>query len=285
MKQLRYSILSVSFVFLLMGDCLTGEDRIELNTMLMKSTFKLKGDEGSFGTAFVLGKATQNDPDKLYPVLITANHVLDNATGDSVTVFLRKQVGVNYQKVVHRLQIRSEGKPLWVKHPIADVAAIALHFPQGVNLDLLSSDQLLAGDEVFRRLELHPGDELLCLGYPFGAEANQAGFPILRSGKIASFPIIPSKETGHFLLDFEVFEGNSGGPVYFIQSGRIYGEAFSPGQTIIFIAGIISKQLKVIEPREYLNEETLRHHPLRLAVILHASFIRETIELLPAHPD
>ena len=30
------------------------------------------------------------------------------------------------------------------------------------------------------------GDELLCLGYPLGAEANDAGFPILRSGKIAS---------------------------------------------------------------------------------------------------
>jgi len=80
------------------------------------------------------------------------------------------------------------------------------------------SVDLLATDEVFIRYEIHTGDELLSLGYPFGLPANSAGFPILRSGKIASYPLIPAKKHRTFLYDVQAQSGNSGGPVYFIAS-------------------------------------------------------------------
>lgn len=56
---------------------------LELNTILMQSTFRIHGpkkgssDKTSFGTAFLMGKPTP-DITKQYYVLITAAHVLED---------------------------------------------------------------------------------------------------------------------------------------------------------------------------------------------------------------
>jgi len=39
---------------------------------------------------------------------------------------------------------------------------------------------LFVYDKRIEQLEMHPGDELLCLGYPFGLAVNKWGFPILK---------------------------------------------------------------------------------------------------------
>ena len=152
----------------------------------------------------------------------------------------------------------------------------------------LSTD-LLADDKMLKRFEIHPGDELLCLGYPLGAEANEAGFSILRSGRIASFPLTPSSEIKSFLFDFEVFEGNSGGPVYFVQSGRYYGGKIHFEETIQFVAGVVTEErfqvqrsvtpIEVSRDRvKYEVEE--KREKLKLAVVVPSQFIKETLDLL-----
>jgi hypothetical protein len=70
---------------------------------------------------------------------------------------------------------------------------------------------LLATDELLRKYELHPGDELFCLGYPLFTSADH-GFPILRSGKIASYPLVPAKQHKNWLFDFRVFKGKAVDP-------------------------------------------------------------------------
>jgi S1-C subfamily serine protease len=80
----------------------------------------------------------------------------------------------------------------------------------------------LIDDQKLSEFEIHPGDELNVLGYPLGF-GNVGDFPVLRSGKIASYPLVPTSENPFFLPDFRVFQGNSGGPVYFVQSNRVYG--------------------------------------------------------------
>ena len=77
----------------------------------------------------------------------------------------------------------------------------------------------LAGDDTFARFGVGQGDEMMVLGYPQGLSANPAGFPILRSGRVAS-PIERAAVSPTFLLDFRVFPGNSGGPVYIADTGR-----------------------------------------------------------------
>ena len=270
-------LISIVFFFI---SFVIAEETFEINTFLMRSTFKIIG-ENSIGTVFILGKPCKENPDKAYYVLITATHVLANMKGDKATLFLRKKINNLYEKLPWEISIRKEGKNLWINHPEVDVSAMYIALPIDIDIALLLIG-ILADDETFNKFEIHPGDELLCLGYPFSAEANKAGFPILRSGKIASFPIVPAKETKSFLFDFEVFKGNSGGPVYFVQStARAYGGATHIG-TIQFIAGLVSEEHIITEEITSLYEKQMKVYPLALAKVIHASFIKETIEMLPS---
>ena len=248
----------------------------DLNIVLMESTFKLEG-KGSMGTAFIIGLPI--DSTRGYPVLVTAAHVLKKIQSDYAQLILRKKMADgSWEKDPRTIKIRDKGKPLWVQHDSVDVAAMYVLLPKNIDILPISTD-FLANDKELKQFEIHPGDELMCLGYPFGAE-GPVGFPILRSGKIASYPLLPTKQIKTFLYDFEVFEGNSGGPVYFVESGRTYKGGMHVG-TIQFIAGLVSKQYMITEKIKSLRETKEEKHTLGLAKVIHASLIKETIDKLP----
>ncbi len=180
------------------------------------------------------------------------------------------------------VQIRKEGKDLWKKHPDVDLAAIYVKLPEKV-IPTLIPMALLLTDQKISEFEISPGAELLCLGYPFGAEANSEGFPILRSGKIASYPLLPTKKTKSFLFDFSVFRGNSGGPVYLYEKAPIYGGSMHAG-TIQGIMGVVTSERNVTQQTEQLYERRETVTPLALGEVIHASFIEELIKSLPDHP-
>jgi hypothetical protein len=253
----------------------------ELNTVLMESTFRIEGSN-TLGTAFVMGRPYPNETAKARYVLITAAHVLEEMQGDTAVIQLRHKVDeANWVRLPMPVQIRDKGRPLWTKHPSADVAVMYIRIPTTVSIPLLSTD-LLADDKMLSKYVVHPGDMLQCLGYPLGMEANGAGFPILRSGRIASYPLLPTDNTRTFLLDFNVFKGNSGGPVYMVEANRMYGHSFYVGQIVTFIAGLVSQEATV--PQQFVgpySAET-RQIQLGLAVVVHASLIKQAIYLLPS---
>src|SRR5690606_27100190 len=112
------------------------------------------------------------------------------------------------------IPIRSaDGDQLWTEHPTRDVAAISITAPPAFAKAAIPIDYL-AGDDTFTEKQVGAGDEMMALGFPRGLAANQAGFPILRAGRVASYPIAPAAIFPTFLLDFTVFPGNSGGPVF-----------------------------------------------------------------------
>ena len=179
-------------------------------------------------------------------------------------------------------------KQLWTRHPTADVAAIYLSLPNGIFDDiLLPTSSFLATDEDLKRYEMHPGDDLNCLGYPLGQESNSFGFPILRSGKLAPFPLLPTRDTISFLMDFQIFKGNSGGPVYVAQSGgtRLIDGVARLGVNFQTIVGLVSEEMIVRQEQQLLYERSEHEYPLKLARVVHASLIRETIDLLEPPVD
>jgi len=115
---------------------------------------------------------------------------------------------------------------------------------------------------------------MMVLGYPQGLSANSAGFPILRSGRVAS-PIEAGVANPTFLLDFRVFPGNSGGPVFIADSQRRRPGA-AEAQEVQFVAGMLTQQVE-------LNNERLE-----IGIVTDAEFIRDAIGLLdqprPADP-
>ena len=249
----------------------------DLNTIMMEATCKISGS-GSLGTGFVIGTPDKENPKNAFYTLITADHVFRAVKGDSVVLtFRQKQKDESWRRMEIPIQIRSKNKELWEKHPTMDVAAMFIRLPKDVITTLLTTD-LLMDDSKLKEYEIYPGLELLCLGYPFGAEANAQGFPILRSGRIASYPLTPTKDTKTFLFDFTVFRGNSGGPVYFFKQDPTYGRVRHMGTAIYGIMGLVVKERNITQKVEELYERREIVTPLQLGEVIHATFIKELID-------
>jgi len=184
------TLLFIAFGFLLLlhSGTATAQD---LNTILMNSTFELRGPAvtagTSIGTVFFMSKPTKVDPTRGYNVLITAAHVLDDVKGEDASLMLRrKNLDGTYSPVPYPIKLRKNGKNLYVKHPDADVAAMYLGLPADLPLSFLPLDYL-ADDVRLLDLEIHPGDDLLCLGFPLALDFNT--FPVIRSGTLAAYPL------------------------------------------------------------------------------------------------
>jgi hypothetical protein len=248
----------------------------DLNTVLMKSTYLIQGpkkgadNELSFGAAFLVEQPTA-DKAKQYYVLVTARHVLDEIDSDTATLLARKSNGEgDFSPYPMSIRIRENGKNDYVKLDGMDIAALHADMPADLGVTALPAS-LLADDDAFDKYEIHPGDQLRSLGFPLYV-SSQGGFPILRTGIVASYPIIPTDINKVFYFEFKAFEGASGGPVYFVDRDRVYGGKEHPGETIQFVAGLVASQ---IASKVYNNQF------IDVATVIPSSYILKTIELLP----
>jgi hypothetical protein len=254
---------------------------LDFHTAVMMSTLRIEG-KNSLGTVFIVGRPHPTEQKKLRYTLVTAAHVLKDIKSDFAILHLRRQLeDGRWQTMPTPIQIREGAKRLWVEHGQADVAAMYIGVPEQAIVSVIPLS-ILAEDDLLAKYQIHPGDLLDCLGYPLGVQSSEGGFPVLRSGKIASYPLLPTKNTKTFLLDFRVFPGNSGGPVYISFTGeRIYGGAINMGTAFNFVMGLVSEEIRVTEKLKQLYSVREEQTPLGLAKIIHASLIRETIALLP----
>lgn len=256
----------------------------DLNTQLVLSTFKIANPK-STATVFFLSRPAQDDPQKTEWILVTADHVFRLMEGDEATInFRKKGPDEEYTKVPLKIKIRQAGKALWTKHPSADVAVMVVTPPSDVSFPRLGVD-LLATDVELKKYEIHPGDTIHSVGYPHAnqLEANAAGFPIMRRGCIASFPLTPTKKTKTFLFDYNSFEGDSGGPVFLAENNRFYGGKTQEGR-VQLILGLVSEQHWLNEEFKMVYQSGILRQRLGLGIVVHAAAIKETIDLLPRHP-
>jgi hypothetical protein len=245
---------------------------MDLSVELMHATVQLEQPLGNgtrtVGTGFLISEAGPDGRPRT--VLVTANHVFQQMPGQLARIGYRFQnPDGSWSYSPQPLRIRDQGgHALWTRHPARDVAAITITAPPEFAKAAIP-ENYLASDDTFTKYRVEAGDELMALGFPRGLAANQAGFPILRSGRIASYPVAPAKAFPTFLLDFSVFPGNSGGPVFMHNEARRPpgGEAEAP-QDVEFIAGLLTQQVE-------LNNERLE-----IGIVTHAKYIRETLNLL-----
>jgi S1-C subfamily serine protease len=252
---------------------------LDLSTELIQATVQLEQPLGNgtrtVGTGFLISAPTPDGHPRT--VLVTANHVLEKMPGKDARIGYRTpNADGSWNYSPQALRIRDAGgHELWTHHPSRDVAAIAVTAPAAFAKAAIPLDYL-AGNDTFSKYSVGAGDEMMALGFPRGLAANQAGFPILRSGRVASFPIAPAKIFPTFLLDFAVFPGNSGGPVFMSDQShrRMGGDKAQSGQDVEFIAGLLTQEVE-------LNSERLE-----IGIVTHAEYIRETIALVsdPAAP-
>ena len=121
---------------------------------------------------------------------------------------------------------------------------------------------------------MHPGDELLCLGFPLAINFN--AFPVIRSGLLASFPITPSRTVRQYYYNFHVLPGNSGGPVYFSLPNRIYQNATHIGDLQQGTIGLVTQQVSSRVPEKDISVD--------ISILVPSSYISDTIAMLPDEP-
>lgn len=224
------------------------------------------------GTGFLI---TAPGPDGApRTVLITANHVLEKMPGATARIGYRiSNPDGSWSYSPQPVKIRDGGGgALWTHHPDRDVAAMTIKAPPEFAKAALPLNYL-AADDTFDQQQVGAGDEMMALGFPRGLSANSAGFPILRSGRVASYPLGPAKAFPTFLLDFSVFPGNSGGPVFVSHAQKplatgVIQASDAPPKDPGFIAGLLTQQVE-------LNNERLE-----IGIVTHAKYIRETIALM-----
>ena len=225
----------------------------------------------TIGTGFLINAPAPDG--RARTVLVTANHVFDRMTEAQAHVGYRVQGKDGaWRYDPEPIVIRAHAAALWTRNPDRDVAAIVVKAPAAFAKAAIPLSWLAGGD-TYAKYGIGPGDEMMVLGYPQGLSADSAGFPILRSGRVASL-IDPPRESPTFLLDFRVFPGNSGGPVY-ISETRPASEA-NPAEPVQFVTGMLTQQVELGDVR------------LEIGIVTDAQFIRDTIALLDrphAAPD
>ena len=226
------------------------------------------------GTGYVMLRLVRPDSTDGTYVFVTAKHVFEDIAGDTATLVLRRR-SANGDTIpyLQPLPIRKNKVPLYTAHPTADVAVIDVAIPSDSTLAEIGSNitnvNWLATDDFLKSIGIHPGDELMCLGYPYGNPTNDAYYPLLRSGKIASYPILPSKKAEKILYDFHVDDGDSGGPVYFSYTSRPFNQGLALGKTYQKIFGLVTQKLTVVGAADPY-----------IGVIVPSVYIKETIDLL-----
>ncbi|MFT4091232.1 MAG: serine protease [Asticcacaulis sp.] len=216
------------------------------------------------GTGFLVSVPKHDGTPEI--VLVTAAHVFEKMPETEVRIGWRIQ-GDNggWQYAPTRIPIRNDKGPLWYQNPEQDVAVIPIDVPPEYEDAAIPVDWL-ADENTFALFNIKPGDEMMTLGYPHGLSANKVGFPILRAGRVSSYPLGPLDVYPTFLIDLTAIPGNSGGPVFMTDKLSRAPDTEVPPMT--FISGILTKQVELDNQR------------LELGLVTHAVFVRHTITLM-----
>lgn len=275
--MLKRTHLRVLAGFLITCGLCTAEDlngQKHFSEMLFEATFAIESDSCCLGTGFCIGCETTGKK-----FFVTARHVLDSLAGDTAVIFYRKMLpDGTWKTITYRQAIRRKGVPLYVVHPNPAVDVAAFYMQDSGDSTFARqfqpfSNRLLAKDEDMRKYWIHPGDELFFLGYPAGMTSPEGAFPILRSGFISSYPFLPLNEHVFIFLDGSVFDGNSGGPVFFEYAPSSWGGRFVNQKG--FIVGLISFSLT---PEVSLKIDPIKkRRDIRVAGFVNSVFILELL--------
>lgn len=227
---------------------------------LVLATYKL-ASEGSTATCMVVRNKGEDGAAKSF--VVTAHHVLVKTKGDTCILVSRTRRNEGtYQRREIRIPVRKAGQPLWTKHATHDLAALPL--PHDIEVVSLPLDSLATEQQL---VEVRVGDGVRLAVFPERDEANKAGFPILRTGAIASYPVVPVQQHPMFLVDTNAWTGDSGGPV-------MHATLRSPsgGPLVIGVVRGMRSITDTVKESRFVERKT--RYPLGISEVLHATLVR-----------
>lgn len=167
------------------------------------------------GTGFLVGRPSGEGDNQYFTKLVTNRHVLQGK-GEVVVRFNSDD---NAKVLDYPVQLVSGGKQIWTGHPTPEVDIGVLP----INPDILKRDH---AEFAFYELDKHTmkvadlrdegvseADGIFVLGFPLGIVSADRKHVIARSGIIARIRDVLDGKERCYLIDANIFPGNSGGPV------------------------------------------------------------------------
>lgn len=224
---------------------------------MLRATCRITHD-GHSGTGFFVRRGREL-------LLVTAAHVFEESSAPECRLIVRERKG-DASPVRRELpiRIRHDGKPLWKRHLVEDVAALPVELPEALDVSPLPLAQIIPGGKSgASRVRL--GDEVWLPGYPAQLEANAAGWPVLRRGMIASHPLSPVATVPTLLVDIRSFGGDSGAPLFVLVGG------------VPYLAGVVVGLHRQTDRTVSPIEERTVHTPLGLAIAVQGELVAGVI--------
>lgn len=205
-------------------------------------------------------------PDGPRHVLVTANHVFEAMKTPECSIVYRAPAkkGEFVRREV-KLPIRDGDKARWVRHPELDVAVIPVTIPAGVDAQPFPYDRI-ADESWTATRKVRTGQDVFVPCFPFRLETNPSGWPVLRKGSLATYPLTPAAAAKTMLVDYAHFEGDSGSPVV----------AYPKNEPLV--VGLVFALMRNSSTITTPFEERKTHFPLDLAIAVQSPFVRDTID-------
>jgi hypothetical protein len=187
--------------------------RLNATEKMMWSTYPLATRTG-MGTGFVIARGGARGP-----AMVTSIHVLKTAGAGGFVVGSRvPNAGGGADVALIQFQPVHGRESYYTRHASQDIAAFAVHLPETlagvVDLPTFLDEHSL----ISRAGVLRTGDEVSFLGFPDVLPGTVGAFPVLRTGRVASYPPGMPAAHGLFVVDADVYPGDSGAPVF--SAGR-----------------------------------------------------------------
>lgn len=245
---------------------------------VMHSCYQLRGDSGSLGTVVMVACTLDVDSEHLF--LVSARHVFDAIRTDSATLFARLRLDDgDYATILFRIRLRDSAGPLYHCYHNETVDLAGLRLPPDF---LIQHTQYrltrgtFATHEYFQQAHITVGDKVLVLGYPFGWASETGMFPLLKSGIIASFPLLPIEKRPVFYIDGTFFSGNSGGPVILEGASRVAGQSISLGGLSLII-GLVSFENRTHSFVPFDTSGTFLLETLKVTGVINSHFVLDLL--------
>ncbi|HEV7279379.1 MAG TPA: hypothetical protein VGN57_04120 [Pirellulaceae bacterium] len=243
-----------------------GSDAAEPLEDAIRGTIRIT-EGGHSATAFVVDLGKAEEETRRYAIVASTRVFRETEESICTLHFRVAHQESGYTRLNLGLRIRKGDEPLWVQHPTADVAAIFVDLPDVADVVPFKVEQI-ATEKFFDSKRIGVGQEVYIPCFPAKVESNDAGFPVLRKGSIASYPLNRPSVGDGILIDYPYFGGDSGAPVTVIVDDRP------------IVIGVAVGMLRQVEELESEFEERTTHTPISLAGAARSVLILETLDRL-----
>ena len=252
---LRWTLPGLLWVLCSVGSAATDEASM---VEMLRATCRLSRD-GHSGTGFFVQRGST-----VY--LVTAAHVFEESqVAEGILIVREKQPASGTVRKELPLVVSRDGQPLWKRHPSQDVAALPLKLPPNVDAVPLPFSRILrATPDGSSPATL--GAEVWLPGYPAQLEVNEAAWPVLRRGTIASYPLSPVATVPTLVVNIGSFGGDSGGPLFTLVDG------------VPHLVGVVSGMHRQTDRSVTPYEERVQHTPLGLSIAVQAELVVKVLD-------